>query len=105
MNRLETLRQYVKEDPADPFNHYALALEVMKQDSRESIQLLTYLVREFPVYLPSYYPLARLLHESGDHKTAVDILEKGIEVAQSAQDLKTMRELQTELSDIESDQT
>ena len=34
-NRLEILKQFVTEEPQDPFNHYALATELLKFDKTE----------------------------------------------------------------------
>ena len=36
-SRIEQLKQFAKEDPNDPFNKYALALEYQKTDARKGI--------------------------------------------------------------------
>ena len=37
MDRLGQLKQFVAEEPDDPFNAYALALEYLKTDPKESV--------------------------------------------------------------------
>ena len=44
-NRLEILRQFVAEEPQDPFNHYALATELLKFNKTESRQIFEYLLK------------------------------------------------------------
>ena len=53
MNRLEQLRQFAAEEPHDPFNHYALALEYLKTNPREAENLFEQLLQQHPEYLPT----------------------------------------------------
>jgi tetratricopeptide (TPR) repeat protein len=94
MNRLEQLLEFYKEDPEDPFNTYALALEFLKIDSPKGLRLLEELVKDHENYVPTYYVLAKLYQEQGHHEQSVKVFEKGISKAREQNDTKALRELQ-----------
>jgi len=94
MTRLEQLRQFLADDPADPFNTYALALEYLKTDVSEAGSLLLGLLKTHPDYLPTYYQAANLLAATGKLSDALQVAEQGMKLAQSKNDLKARRELQ-----------
>jgi len=95
MTRLEQLRQFVADDPTDPFNTYALALELLKSDTGEATHLFMGLLQTHPDYLPTYYQAATLLAATGKSYEAQQVAERGIKLAQAKNDLKARRELQT----------
>src|SRR6185503_21242603 len=99
MDRLKSLLQFAAEEPDEPFNLYALALEYLKVDTNEALLLFQRLVDRHPEYLPTYYPYAQLLAEKKDGAGAERIFAQGIEVARSKGELKTMRELQSAYQD------
>ncbi len=99
MNRLEQLKQFVHEDPEDPFNHYALALEYLKSDQQEALRIFKALLENHANYLPTYYPYAQLLAEMKHSQPAEKVFEAGIAMAKRLNDLKTMRELQAAYED------
>ena len=99
MDRLNSLLQFAAEEPDEPFNLYALALEYLKVDTNEALLLFQRLVDRHPEYLPTYYPYAQLLAEKKDRAGAERIFAQGIEVARSKGELKTMRELQSAYQD------
>jgi predicted Zn-dependent protease len=99
MDRLAQLRQFVEEEPSDPFNRYALALELLKINADEARQLFDELVRSFPQYLPTYYPYAQLLIEKKETKKAEEIFSLGVERSREAGDSKTLREIQALYND------
>ncbi len=94
MSRLEQLRQFAEDDPRDPFNLYALALEYLKSDSTEAEKIFDRLLHEHELYLPTYYQAATLKEQNGNRSSALDILEKGISIAKKQNEVKTQRELQ-----------
>ncbi len=94
MSRLETLQQYIKDDPQDPFNHYALALELLKTDPDQAYREFKLLISRSPDYLPTYYPFAKLLIERKETEEALKIFETAMRTARKLQDHKTLRELQ-----------
>ena len=98
MQRLKQLEEFLKEDPNDPFNLYALALEYLKVDVKRAQDLFEDLIKEKPEYLPTYYPLAQLLMEQKDPRAEV-IFKQGIDTAKRLNDLKTFKELSTAYND------
>ncbi len=99
MDRLTQLKQFAFEEPDDPFNLYALALEFLKNDPAEASQLFETLTRRHPHYLPTYYPYAHLLIERKEPTKAEQVFQQGIETARMQQDYKTLKELQAAYTD------
>jgi predicted Zn-dependent protease len=95
--RLAQLEKYAREDPHDPFNHYAVALEILNLNKPLAIERLQQLVLSHPAYLPAYYMLAQTLAELGRQHEAEKIFTAGIELARTLGDVKTLRELQAAL--------
>ena len=92
-NRLEILRQFVAEDPQDPFNYYALATESLKFDKVESRQIFENLLKNHADYLATYYHLGALYIELGEHQLAEQTYVLGIELARKVGNEKTLKEL------------
>ena len=103
MTRLEQLLQFVDEDPDDPFNLYGLALEYLKSDVGKATVLFEKLLADHENYLPTYYQAANLFESIGRREQAIAILEKGILIAKHTKELKTLRELQGVLNELQSD--
>ena len=97
--RLKLLEQFVKEEPEDPFNWYALALEETKQDSNRAVELFEYVLEKHPDYLPSYYHAGNLYQSIGNQKRAIEILQTGVELAKLQGERKTLNELRTLLDE------
>jgi tetratricopeptide (TPR) repeat protein len=95
ITRLLQLEAFYKEDPHDPFNIYALALEFQKYDSSKAKEMFDLLLSKHEDYIPTYYHAANLYLDLNLHDEAIKILEKGIEKARHQNELKAMRELQT----------
>jgi len=93
-SRIEQLQQFVNEDPTDPFNLYALALEYQKTDERSAVDIFNRLLLEHAEYVPTYYHLGKLYQELTEIEKALHVFEQGIEVARKQNDLKALRELQ-----------
>ena len=100
-DRINILTSFIAEDPDDPFNYYALALELKATAREECKSLLLKLVMDFPDYLPSYYQLALLHEESNEFHKAVEYTQKGIGLAFKQNDRKTLAELKQLLSQLE----
>lgn len=99
-NRLIQLQKFYNEDPADPFNIYALALEYLKYDPEKSTELFEILLNIHKNYLPAYYHAAKLYMERGEKEKATKVYENGISLARSLKDSKAMRELQSAYDEI-----
>jgi tetratricopeptide (TPR) repeat protein len=91
--RLTLLQQYYKEDPGDPFNIYALALEYLKYDTGKSAELFEILLTNHESYIPTYYHAGKLYEQQGDSNRAIRIYEKGMEQSKKVNDVKAFREL------------
>lgn len=94
-DRIRQLENFFEEDPRDPFNAYALALEYLKFDATKSRLLFETLLRDHPHYLPTYYHAAKFFVESGEKEKAIRIFEDGIRLAKELNDIKARRELQS----------
>lgn len=98
--RLNQLQKFTEDDPGDPFNWYALALEYLHSNPAEALQLLDKLLREFENYLPTYYIAATQWAYQGNLETAAGIFRKGIQLAEQQKDSKTANELRSGLEEI-----
>jgi tetratricopeptide (TPR) repeat protein len=94
LERLRLLREFIKEEPENPFNFYALALEIKDFDSLEASRLFDLLLLNHPDYLPVYFPSAHFFFELGQIEKAKGIFEKGIVIAKIQKSEKTLKELQ-----------
>ncbi len=103
MSRLEILLKHLQEDPNDPFNIYAVAMEYTKTDIDKAVKFLLLLMHEHEDYLPTYYHLGKLKHQLGNTEAAKRVFTKGIEKAEKAGEYKTLRELKNALAEVEFD--
>jgi len=94
-DRLKQLQEFYDEDPVDPFNLYALALEYLKHEPRMSGKLFQDLLDLHPEYLPTYYQAAKLYAELGENEKAISVFESGIALATKLDDTKARRELKS----------
>jgi len=99
-SRIDQLQQFYQEDPADPFNLYALALEYQKTDNKTAIDLFTKLTQEHAEYIPTYYHLGKAYEEMGNRDQALKAFSAGIEQARRRNDLKALRELHAAHQDL-----
>lgn len=98
--RIDQLLDFIKEDPEDPFNHYALALEYCKTNERRALEIFEGLVKKHPQYIPVYYQLAGLYVRNGDTEKAIQTFRDGVAIARNANDHKTVRELNAGLEEL-----
>jgi Tfp pilus assembly protein PilF len=90
---LKNLLGFYEEDPNDPFNIYALALEYMKSDSGQAEMYFDKLLNEHPQYLATYYPAAAFFADLDKIEKAEVIYQKGIDLALLTNQTKTHQEL------------
>jgi hypothetical protein len=93
LNRVELLKNFLSEDPNDPFNHYALAIELLKTAPSESHKIFLKLLHDFPDYLATYYHAAALFIMFDENDLAEKTYLAGIELAQKTGKEKTLKEL------------
>lgn len=96
MDRIEKLKEFLKNNPEDNFLQHALALEYIKRgDEQGAKQLFESILFRDPSYIGSYYHLAKLLERTGDTDAAISWYEKGMEAARSAGDNHAFGELRS----------
>ena len=91
--RLELLLEYYREDPNDPFNIYALAMEYLSSDLQKALYYLEGLLKWHPNYLPSYYQAGKLYAELGQAEKALETFGLGQSLADTLGQTKTLEEL------------
>ena len=96
--RLSNLESFLKLEPEDPFNWYAVAMEYKSLDTVKCQNHLAHLLSHFPDYLATYYQIAELLIDASNKEEAEKILEKGIALARVQNNSNTLRELQNLLN-------
>jgi len=93
-DRIEKLLIFLKETPQDPFLLYALATEYRTESPEKAKDYFDQLLQNNPDYLPTYYQAAHLFWEMGLIDRASEVFEKGIALAKTANETKTLAELQ-----------
>ena len=101
MERIEKLKGFLAQNPADSFVQHALALEYVKlnrdEEARREFEGL--LARE-ETYVGSYYHLAKLLEKTGEKEAAIACYEKGLRIAKEVKDNHAYNELQAAYEDL-----
>lgn len=98
MNRKEHIRTMLVDSPNDAFLRYALALEFAKENDIEAaINVTKVLLKEQPDYLGAYYQLGKWYEAIEDFKAAIEVYEKGIDLAEKQNNLKAKSELEQAL--------
>lgn len=93
LDRLQLLIQFTKEEPENPFNWYALALEYINSDPEETAVIFDQLLKSQPDYLPTYYTSAQFFAEQNQLEKAKEIFKNGIELAERLKEEKALKEL------------
>jgi len=94
LSRIEILKEYANQEPENPFNWYALALEYQNIDQEKTGLYFNKLLNEHKGYLPTYYHAALFFSERNQIDFAKTIYESGIELAQNQNNVMALRELQ-----------
>lgn len=101
VSRLETLQRFLDEDPADPFNHYALALEfITLQRFEDAILKFEVAIGLDNQYVPAYHQLGLLLGQLDRRDEAVRRLQEGIRIASLVGDTHAGLEMQEAIDDL-----
>lgn len=100
-DKIATLEQFLKEDPADTFSRYALALEYAKiEDVSKALHLLGQLKSIDPGYLALYYQMGKLQQSAGFNAEAAATYREGISLAKKQNNRHTQAELMFALEDL-----
>jgi tetratricopeptide (TPR) repeat protein len=93
LSRIEMLKSFAEQEPDNPFNWYALALEYQNSDPDDAAFFYNKLLTEYMVYLPTYFHAAAFFSELGEIQKSKEIYERGIRLAEDQKDEKTLKEL------------
>lgn len=93
MDRIRELLQYAKEEPENPFNIYALALEYQNQDKEKASFYFNKLLKEHKSYLPTYYHAAAFFASEGNTSLANSLYLEGIALAEKQNNQHARKEL------------
>jgi Tfp pilus assembly protein PilF len=87
------LQSFAEQEPENPFNWYALALEYLSSSPEKASSLFHKLLNEHKGYLPTYYHAAHFFADQGHLELAKSVFEQGIILAEKENQLNTLREL------------
>ncbi len=91
--RLKILFSYLEEEPNDPFNSYAIAMEYLNRDNSKAMFYLEKLLLDHPDYVPTYYHAAALYVDKEAFEKAEATYQLGIEKAHQQHNNKAFDEL------------
>ncbi len=101
-NRIDQLKEFIAEDPADVFSRYALALEYSNSGNwHEAEKEFLQVIKIKKDYLPVYYQLGKLYETVNENQKAIEIYKKGIEIAKTQKNQKTLNELRGAMEELE----
>ena len=93
MDRIDQLKELLRENPGDPELQFMIALELKDQDPVRSKTILLDLIQHAPSYLPAYFITAELLFGLDETGKALEIVKAGIDLAIKSGNKKTLQEL------------
>lgn len=93
--RIQLLDKYISEDPSDPFNYYGLAMEYQSELPEKALELMDFLHKNHPSYLPNYFQYGTLLSENSQEEKALAIFKEGIDLAIKQKNHKAEAELRS----------
>jgi tetratricopeptide (TPR) repeat protein len=92
--RLRHIQEMLEKEPDDDFLNYALAVEwEAAGELQKAILQLEQLLSRNADYLGAYYKLGKLLEESGSEEKALEVYNKGLQLAQQQNNKKAAGEL------------
>jgi len=95
MDRVDKLKEYLKNNDKDSFLQHALALEYIKiGNDEEAKNLFNEILKREPTYVGSYYHLGKLHERIGNTAKAIKVYERGMQEAKKAGDNHSYSELQ-----------
>lgn len=102
MDKIDTLKKFLTDNPEDNFLQHALALEYVKLgNDGEARVLFEQILARDPKYIGSYYHLGKLLERIGEREEAMGTYQAGMVECRKAGDNHTYNELQAALEDLE----
>ncbi|HSJ66157.1 MAG TPA: hypothetical protein VK921_00680 [Anditalea sp.] len=93
LKRIEQLLKFTEEEPDNPFNLYALALEYQNLDIKKAIHYYDKLLKEHESYIPTYYHAAAFYAEQRSLDKAKLTYETGIRQSKEQNNAHALKEL------------
>ena len=94
MSRVDTLKDFLRDDSNDSFSRYALAMEYLRLGKLENaIHEFETVAHNDPDYVATYYQLAKAFEHDGRTDDATQTYRTGIAVAKRLGDNHTLEEL------------
>lgn len=101
MERINKIKEFLVQSPADSFLQHALALEYIKiENDAEARKLFEEILERDPTYTGSYYHLGKLLERVGETEKALLCYERGMEECKKLGDQHSYNELQAAYEDL-----
>lgn len=102
MDRITQLKNFLADNPEDPFLIYALATEhISNNKDHEAEPLFMNLLQNHPGYIATYYHFGKLKERAGLKEEAMELYRQGIEKARLAKEQHSLSELQSALLELE----
>ncbi len=94
MDRKEFIKNEINQDPNDPFNHYLLGIEYLKENAiKDAFEQFELIISDFPEYVATYYTYANALLAENKENRAEDVIQLGIIQAEKKGATKALKEL------------
>ena len=101
MDRIATLSEILRQNPADTFARYGLAMALASANQPESaLEEYNSILASSPDYVPAYQMSAQLLLQLGRIDQARERLQQGLAVAERTSNAHAASELAAMLEDI-----
>jgi len=101
-SKIKQLAKQIKNNPGDSFSKFALALEFRKQGEFKKARILFEdILSSDPDYVGVYYHLGKLYEALEQLRDAQELYEKGIDVAEQQNEMRTKSELEEALNQVE----
>lgn len=102
MERIDKLKAFIEQDPADCFSRHALALELLKiGDITGAIEVMQALIGMNPYHTGTYLHLGKALEQINKVEDALSIYKLGIDATLSVQATHDANELKAALNQLE----
>ena len=94
MDRKEFIKNEINQDPKDPFNHYLLGIEYLKENAiKDAFEQFERIISDFPDYVATYYTYANALLAENKENRAEDVIQLGIIQAEKKGATNALKEL------------
>lgn len=102
--RLEQLKEFLKDSPQDPFLKYAVATEYLKLGKqKEALEGYMDLITNHADYVGTYYHLGKLYEKMNRPDDARTIYKNGMIITQQKRNMHALNELRGALSLLDGD--